>query len=116
MSDTVNTYNMLIKQGSSFSKVITWNDEEGEPFDLTGYTAKMQIRKTIRDEDVSLELTTENGRISIVGAEGKITLSIAATDTEDLSGNYVYDLELVDGAFVERLLQGSISVDPEVTR
>jgi hypothetical protein len=31
-------------------------------------------------------------------------------------GYYVYDVELTSGAFKERLIQGQLTVDPEVTR
>ena len=56
--------------------------------------------------------------ISLGGAAGTITLTISATDTAALSApqNGVYDLELVSGSTVTRLVQGTFLVTPEATR
>jgi hypothetical protein len=88
------------------------------PVDLTGYTARMQIRETVDDEDVVLELTTENGGITLGGTNGQITLLIDADDTAALTvDKAVYDLELIDGSgIVTRLVSGEITVTKEVTR
>ena len=68
---------------------------------------------------VSLELTTENGRINVIGAEGRFDLYIAASDMSSLAqGIYVYDLQVqapVTG-FVDRLIMGNFTVRSEVTR
>lgn len=89
------------------------------PQDLTGYTARMHIRKAVSSPDPPLfSLTTENGRIQLTPAEGRIVLLVSATDTALLSfSTAVYDLELVSGGgVVTRLLQGSVSLSREVTR
>jgi hypothetical protein len=110
--------NFIIEQGATFSKVMTWKDENRDATNLTGFTARMHIRGAIDDADPIIILTTENGRIALGGVAGTITLTISATDTAaitDESG--VYDLELVSGSgVVKRLLQGNIVVTKEVTR
>ncbi len=64
-----------------------------------------------------LVLTTENGGLILGGATGTISLQASATTTAALSGgSYVYDLELVSGGVVTRLLQGSFNVSLEVTK
>jgi hypothetical protein len=85
--------------------------------DLTNYTARMQIRSSIDSEDVIIELTTENGRISL-DADGGIALFIADTDTAALDfTNAVYDLELIPpGGGADRILEGRVTLSPEVTR
>lgn len=110
-------YKVTIEQGATFALVLTWKDSAGAPIDLTGYTARMQIRTSARAATATLALTTENGRIALGGAAGTITLSISAVDTAALAARpYVYDLELVTGASVTRLLDGECLVTPEVTR
>lgn len=76
----------------------------------------MQIRRQIEDTTVMLELTTENGRITLGGAAGTIELLITAADTSTLTTSGVYDLELVEGAVVKRLIRGNINLNLEVTR
>jgi hypothetical protein len=77
----------------------------------------MQLRTSYSAATASLELTTVNGRISLTNA-GVITLSLTATETAALAaGRYVYDLEMVSsGGQVTRLLEGVVTVSPEVTR
>ena len=39
-------YDILIEQGATFSRTFVWKDSSEVAVDLTGYTARMQIRKT----------------------------------------------------------------------
>ena len=111
------TYDILIEQGATFSQVITYK-VAGVPSNLQGFTARMQVRSTLESATTVVELTTANGRISLGGSAGTITLTISATDTEALtSGRGVYDLELVSGSgIVTRLLQGVATISRNVTR
>jgi len=107
-------YDIEIEQGATYGLVVTVENPDGTPVDLTGMTARMQVRDV--SEQVLVELTTENGRISLGGASGKITLSIDAATTADLDRGGVYDLELVNGAEVTRVIMGKASLSKEVTR
>jgi len=111
------TYDILIEQGATYSQVITYK-EAGVAVNLTGYTARMQVRATLESASTLVELTTANSRIALGGAAGTITLTIAAADTAALtSGRGVYDLELVSGSgIVTRLLQGVATISRNVTR
>ena len=111
------TYDILIEQGATFSQLITYK-EAGVAINLTGYTARMQVRATLESATTVVELTTANGRIALGGTAGTITLTISATDTAALaSGRGVYDLELVSGSgIVTRLLQGVATISRNVTR
>jgi len=63
------TYNITCEQGSTFSRVITVeypdpNDASTMlPYDFTGFTARMQIRRTVESTTVMIELTTANSGI-----------------------------------------------------
>ena len=103
------TYNITIEQGATFAKDIVLTDADGVVEDLTDYTARMQIRENKTDTSFLIELTTENGRITITPVEGRIDLVITAADTTDLSfDNAVYDLEIVNNGVVRRLLEGDV--------
>jgi hypothetical protein len=88
------------------------------PVDLTGYTARMQIRASVGAQTVLLELTTENGGITLGGAAGMVTRTITEAQAAAVGfTSGVYDLELVDAdGAVTRLAEGLVSVSPEVTR
>ena len=111
------TYDILIEQGATFSQLVTYK-ESGVAINLTGYTARMQVRATLESASTLVELTTANSRIALGGTAGTITLTISATDTAALtSGRGVYDLELVSGSgIVTRLLQGVATISRNVTR
>ena len=108
--------NLTIEQGATYVLPFVYQDEAGNPINLTGMTARMQLRRQFASDSALLSLTTENGRIAITPLEGKITLSISATDTALLTGSGVYDLELVNGPTVSRLLEGSFDICNEVTK
>lgn len=109
-------YDITVEQGSTFNLSLVYKDQRGYVIDLSGYSAKMQMRPSVSSSTVAMELSTANGRIAIEGTSGKITLQITAADTATLSGSGVYDLELSNGAIVQRILEGSYTVSPEVTR
>lgn len=88
------------------------------PHDLTGYTARMQIRPSYTSATILLELTTANSRIILDNLDKVITLQIAATDTDDITWKSgVYDLEMVSpSAVVTQLLRGNVVVLEEATK
>lgn len=115
-------YDFTIDQGSYWTRLITWKDADGDPIDLTGYTARLQWRKRYEDDAV-LEITTENGGITLGGVDGTIQLDIFAGDTSPITINgdtatFLYDLEMIPGSesTAHRLLQGKFTLTREVTR
>lgn len=111
------TYNITAEQGATFSRVLTWRDENDALINLTGYTARMQVRADYASPTAALSLTTENGKITLGGALGTVTLLVSAADMAAVSGaSFVYDLEMVNGSNVTRLVQGNFTVNAEVTR
>lgn len=108
---------VAIQQGATFLAKFIWKDSNSVPIDLTGYTARMQIRATITSTVVIAELTTTTG-ITLGGTTGNIELKLTATQTAAITAKVgVYDLELQDTAgFVTRLISGDIEFSHEVTR
>lgn len=118
MADIVGQFDITILQGATFNPVITWkNKSTGVPVDLTGYSARLQVRKSASDSNKLLDLTSGDG-ITLGGSAGTITILVSATDTAALpAGAYKYDLELESGAgVVRRLLEGSATISAEVSR
>ncbi len=110
---------LAIYQGATFRKRLTW--KAGTPavaVDLTGCTARMQVRAEVESETVLLSLTTENDGITLGGSAGTIDLYVADEDTAAIDWDSgVFDLEIEHpSGEVTRLAEGSVSVSPEVTR
>lgn len=108
---------LSIDQGTDWALRIEWKDENDDSIDLTGFTARMMLRRSFEATPAIIELTTENGRISLETA-GVINLFIADADTDAIAaGSYVYDLEMVSsGGLVTRLMEGKVKIRRQVTR
>lgn len=110
-------YNTVIDQGATWSLVVTYNDPNGEPINLTFATAAMQLRTSPLARTAALTLDTEEGGIVIDPLIGQLTITASAEQTSLLAPlKYTYDLEVYIGNEVIRLLQGTILVSPETTR
>ena len=115
------TYDFEIEQGATLNKGLVWKSSTGALVNLSGYTARMQLRPSVSSDTVLLELTTENGGITLGGTAGTIDLYVGATATAAINWEGgVFDLEIIHpGALpddVTRIVQGTVSVSPEVTR
>lgn len=111
---TINKLNSIDYTPYTSGGIITYN----KPVDLTGYTARMQLRSKLEDTVILHEMTTENGGILINNASKTISLLISASSTANFTfTNAVYSLELVSsGGEVTPFLYGSVLVYKEVTR
>lgn len=104
--------NIVIDQGTDFSTSISLTDSSGAQLDVSGLTAASQIRKSYTSSNATA-FTTE-----LSNTAGTLTLSLNNATTSTLSsGRYVYDVELTDqSSVVTRILEGIVTVTPEVTR
>ncbi len=116
---------ICIFQGATFNQTLIWEvGNPPAPVNLTSYSAKMQIRSSVKSKAIILELSTENGRLTLgTGGDittGAINLFVSAEDTAELSVcdnvKAVYDLEMTQGYTVSRILQGNVIIVPEVTK
>jgi hypothetical protein len=108
--------NLTCKQGATFNRALTYRLNH-VVVNLTGYTARMQVRPDHTSENLILNLSVGYG-LAIDGEHGKITITVTAGTTATIpAGTYVYDLEIQsDNGEVTRLLEGKFIVTPEVTR
>lgn len=122
---TAGVYTVAIEQGSTFRLRLTLRlptlvpGEPGALMDLSNFIARMQIRHRTPAPEILYSLTTENGGLTLGGAAGTIDMFISDEDTSAFSfRSAVYDLEIeaVPGGDVTRIIQGPVTVSPEVTR
>jgi hypothetical protein len=115
--DFIKSSGNYIEIGATFSAVFTYETSAGVAINLTGYTARMQIKKSKSDSDDIIELNTTNSRIALGGSAGTITLTISAADTLTLPEFVgIYDLQLINGSVITRLLEGAIESIDGVTK
>ena len=121
-------YSFVIEQGATTNLQINWTDSSGSAIDLTGYHSRMQIRPGVESDVVFLSLSSslesDGTGINLSGSNGETPLQsgslaiyISADSTEDLNFNEAYyDLEMVNGSEVTRLLEGKVKLSKNVTR
>lgn len=108
---------LTIYQGATNSQTWTLKDSDDVLINLTGYTARMMFRDRYDSESAFITLTTENSGISLGGSAGTITWTISATASAALTNLTGYwDLELINGSTVNRIVQGKMVLSLEATK
>jgi hypothetical protein len=105
--------NIIIDQGSTFTTYLALTQDDGSVLDLTGYTARGQIRRWY----TSNSYVQFNVSISEPNT-GFINLALDANTTANMfAGRYVYDIQATDSyGTISRVIEGIVTVTPEVTR
>jgi len=110
------TKNFQVDQGATFSFQIEYLDSSDNPINLTGSTAKMQIRDTKGGKQLVATLNTPSSNgIDING--NVITVTIPAASTNKLIfPKSAYDILVTDtNGNKIRLLEGFLTLDRSVT-
>jgi hypothetical protein len=121
-------YSFIIEQGATTDFEIVWKDSTGTKVNLTNYHARMQIRSNYGSEgtlyaSLSSSLSPDGTGLNLSGSSGNNPLSSgsigiyisAASSSAFNFGEARYDLEMVSGSYVTRLLEGKIKLNKEVT-
>jgi hypothetical protein len=121
-------YSFTIEQGSTFQLELQYKDANNDPINLSNYGGRMQIRSSVSDSTVLLQLSSSknadgtgldfsgsNGTTPV--ASGSIGIYISAVSSSALTfSEAVYDLEIFSGSYVTRVLEGKVRLSREVTR
>jgi len=126
-------YSFTIEQGTTTSFQVQYINSLELPIDLTGYSGKMQIKSTFANNNpityatLSNSLAPDGTGLNFSGSNGitpptsgSIGIYISAcTSSLFTFVKAKYDLDLISGSgtcpTVIRLLQGVITLSPEVT-
>lgn len=117
--------NFTIEQGTTFQRKITLTDSLSVPIDLTGRTFRGKIKLVAGDGATVADFTftllnqlTNPGEVymSLTDAQTSAIPVDEQTSAEKVLKDYAYDVEMVVGGEVERVLEGVVSISPEVTK
>ena len=124
-------YSFNIEQGSTVDFELSYKDSNGNPIDLSGYQARMQLRPDIDSDTVYITLSSsldpDGTGINMSGSSGlnaptsgTLGVFISANSSSQFDfTNAVYDLEIATGSLypeVTRLIEGKISLIKTVTK
>ncbi len=105
---------ITVEQGATFERNITIKDSSNVAVNISGSTFQGQIRKrhqsATKEADFDFTISNASGGVFIA--------TITATNTGNMEpGDFVYDIEWTQSdATVTRLLEGTATVTPQVTR
>ena len=121
-------HSFIIEQGATTNLNVQWTNASGSAVDLSGYEARMQIRPGIEASDVyislssslqpdgtGLNLSGSNGETPVQSGSIGIYISAYSSSLLNFTEAY-YDLEMVNGREVTRLLEGKVRLSKNVTR
>lgn len=111
------TWHVIVDQGKTWSRTLTYRIG-GAPFDNNGWAARMMVRRNYDSTAVISLSSAPGGGITLGGSDGKIMFFVSAVTMEDLTGKYVFDLELYDPGdvnIVYGVVRGTVDVRREVT-
>ena len=108
------TYNLVIDQGSDFALDLVIK-EGGSALNLANYSGRAQLRTSVTASSASASFT-----VTVTNAaNGALKMQLPAATSSGISaGQYVYDLEIytANDSIVKRIMQGDVTITPEVTR
>lgn len=106
---------LYLDQGSTFNNIITLSDDTtNTAISLVGYNVSSQMRRSYYSTNASANI-----ECTITDANnGIITMSLSSNTTANLkAGFYLFDVKTVSPEGIpDRILEGSITVNPGVTR
>jgi hypothetical protein len=120
-------YSFIVEQGATTNIQLKWEDASGS-INLSGYSGRMQIRPTVESSTVYLTLSSsldvDGTGLNMSGSDGEtavqsgsIGIYISATKSAQLNFETAYyDLEMMSGNEVTRLLEGQVKLSKNVTR
>lgn len=107
---------LYMDQGANFRNVINLTDDvTNSTISLAGYSAvRSQMRRSYYSANATANIVCTITDIP----NGEITMTLGSANTANIkAGRYLFDLETVDAnGFVSRVLEGTITVTPQVTR
>jgi hypothetical protein len=109
--------NWEVDQNATFSFIVEYKDPEGDPIDLTGASAKMQVRDTKGGTKLAFTLTSPSGGITINPLSGQLTIKMTPTQTNKLFfPKSSYDIMLTDSNSNKvKILEGFMTLSRSVT-
>ena len=119
------TYNLFIDQGSDFAVDLVIK-ESGTAKNLSNYSGRGQLRSSHTATVIAgyFKVTITNAangslKVELPNSDWTDSGGVTRNGSKDIAaGQYVYDVEIFTNsdAVVKRIIQGTATINPEVTR
>lgn len=102
----------IIEAGATFKREYIYSTTAGDLVDLTGWVATMRIKESI--DDVVAVLSPD---VTVDDTTSRLSYTLTPADTALLeSGIYIYAIEIAKDGEVIRLVEGNLTISPEVVK
>ena len=105
-----------LEKGAEYNITIVCTGKDGTPTNFDNCTALMHVRPYLESNEILIELSTDNGRLTLTA--GLIAISLTGADTNAMTGtSSVYDILVTfSPGHPKRILGGSWPLSNGVTR
>lgn len=106
---------LYMDQGASFKNIINITDDvTNANVNIAGYSVSSQMRRSYYSANASANIVCTISD----AANGEITMTLSPANTSNIkAGRYLFDVETTDTTgFKTRIIEGIITVTPEVSR
>jgi hypothetical protein len=102
-------------RGDTWTRAWEIKDAAGNPIDLTGASARLQVRDATGA--VVISASTIDGRLTLTPASGRIDMLVPYSATVIAPGSYRFDIEVTHASGIRRTYeQDTLIVLEDVTR
>lgn len=114
---TAGRLDIQMRTNETFRLHLTYKDANNLPIDLTGWTAKMQVRDKPGGAVLILDSAAPNNSVTITGIDGTVDVEFAMTSMLAVTASRgVYDVALTDPAgLVDVIVEGTVMFVDGVT-
>jgi len=103
-------------RGDDLAWQLNFNDTNGDPIDITGWTIFFTM-KDDRDDSDSEAVYQKTETMPSGSSEGTLLFTVPGEDVNTLVGPYYYDFQFINASGgVNTITRGSISFDKDITR
>lgn len=119
--DIANRVDITTRRGDTFTLELTFNDEDGDPIDLSdGYEWMMQVRESDTSSSALIDGDSNDDNANDFGFTGDnnglLTITASASTMAGIEGGiYVYDLQSAQGAVVTTWMYGIFKINEDVS-
>lgn len=119
--DIANRVDITTRRGDTFTLELTFNDEDGDPIDLSdGYEWMMQVRESDTSSSALIDGDSNDDTANDFGFTGDnnglLTITASASTMAGIEGGiYVYDLQSAQGAVVTTWMYGIFKINEDVS-
>lgn len=104
-----------IKRGDSWSRTMYFEDNDGSPIDITGWTIFLTVKAKEDDADVDAVISKTITVFSNPTA-GEAVIELTPTDTNQIIESYVFDIQVKTSAGeIYTIIEGILNISQDIT-